>query len=293
MGKQLNSRLRQDGTSLIEVMMAFLVLAGGLLSLLNYHGTTQKNLSDAKLQTEAVALAEAKLQELQSYLSAADTRLNDGTTQETLNSVLTNFSRSWTVSTDAGDAEHKTAAVTVSWTDRDNVQRSVLASSEIYHAAPSAGLESLLAVANAVDTGAGANVWGDSLPDPDVDPQEPVDTDPEDTGDETPDPIDEIDPDLPSRVIAISGRVDAGNGASLDSISVTGNSHAVTCTIGTSNYACVSVALPGGEKLTTSLTFNSRKTVCSPNGATYHFENLSVDVSSGHDVVIRNKSRDC
>ncbi len=94
-----NQNRRSSGFTLIEVLIAFVVMAAGLLALLSFHSTTQTNAAEAKTQAEATALAEAKLQELESFLDRDDLRIDastgDGT--DTPSGQLANYTRSWTV----------------------------------------------------------------------------------------------------------------------------------------------------------------------------------------------------
>ncbi|MFA5548853.1 MAG: prepilin-type N-terminal cleavage/methylation domain-containing protein, partial [Porticoccaceae bacterium] len=85
---------RQRGFTMVEALIAFVVLAAGLLALLSFHSATQKTNSDAKMQAEAVALAESKLQELESYLTDGDGRLDEGVTTDTFEGLLATYT--WT-----------------------------------------------------------------------------------------------------------------------------------------------------------------------------------------------------
>ena len=58
---------RQRGFGLLEVMIAVLVLAVGLLSLGSLHSMIIKSSSSAKAQSNAAALAQEKLDDLTSF----------------------------------------------------------------------------------------------------------------------------------------------------------------------------------------------------------------------------------
>lgn len=113
---------RQQGFTLLEALIAFVVLAGGLLALFRYHATTVEGTGTAKVRAEAVALGEQKLEELRSYLTQADFVADtvDGAGLGAYAGVdyAENFTRRWTVS-DNG-VNQKEIAVTVSWTDSAN-----------------------------------------------------------------------------------------------------------------------------------------------------------------------------
>lgn len=154
------------GFSLIETLISFVVLAVGLLALLSFHSTSQKNISDAKSQAEAVSLAEEKLQELESFLDDSDDRLINAADCDAaaIQGTLASFTRCWVItSTDliTADGERKNARVNVTWTDRDNIAQEVVLNSEIYLRDP--GLEAgriLRVVDMANQIALAENVWG-------------------------------------------------------------------------------------------------------------------------------------
>jgi len=290
---------RNMGFALIETLISFVVLAVGLLALLSFHGESQRNISEAKTQAEAVAIAEEKLQELESFLSAADTRLNDGTTTDQVTGVLANFSRSWAVSTDATNDSQKTATVTVTWDDREGTQQSVVLSSNFFFRSPSDDMRNFISLVDATqeiaqatggewDTGGGLNP-GNGEPSGDEDPVDPGDdqdspTDPED-------PVDPVDPVYIS--LTITGSVNVGNGAQFNGVTPSNSNYSVTCSNTSSSYTCTATAIPEGESLTFKLTFLTNKVVCVPSSGYYQFNNISSDISSGYNAVIRNKAKDC
>jgi len=297
------SRLHQaksaKGFAMIEALISFVIMAVGLLALISFHNTSQRNISEAKTQAEAVALAEQKLQELESFLSGTDPRLTDGTGEEDLDGVIASFTRSWAIATDGADSTQKNAQVTVTWQDRDDNTQSVVLSSDIYFRHPADTAQDFILALNEVRVaGTGADyVWG------------PVDGGGADSGDQgegddaggdgaggddTTDPTDPTDPaNILLRTISISGSVDLGNGARFEGVSASDSNYAVTCTHSDSSYSCLSVAFLETESLTVRLTFHTNKTVCTPSSGYYQINNLSHDLSSGFDVVIRNRSRDC
>ncbi len=153
-----NQKMRSSGFTLIEVLVSFLVMAVGLVALLSFHSTTQTNAAEAKMQSEATSLAEAKLREIQSYLGDSDDRLdeNAGDGSDSPEGKITDYTRSWTV-TDASpscndpDAETclKTAEVTISWTDRNEEQQELTLTSNIHSREPTRDPQNLLTVAKA------------------------------------------------------------------------------------------------------------------------------------------------
>ena len=127
---------RQKGFTLLEALIAFVILAGGLLALFRYHATTTESTGTAKVRAEAIALGEQKLEELRSYLSL-DNFQDDTVTAAGLgeyNGVdyAANFTRSWTV---AG-ANPREIAVTVTWNDRAGDTQTVQVSSLLWGVQP-------------------------------------------------------------------------------------------------------------------------------------------------------------
>src|SRR5690606_7869163 len=137
---------RHQGFTMVEALIAFVVLAAGLLALLSFHGATQKTNSDAKMQAEAVALAESKLQELESYLADDDDRLDEGVTTETVAGLLASYTLTSAVADIGGDASRKLATVQVSWADRDGVTQNLQLSSEIYFRSPAESVANFMKV---------------------------------------------------------------------------------------------------------------------------------------------------
>ena len=171
------------GFTMIEAIVAFVVLAAGLLALLSFHSVTQKTNADAKIQAEAVAFAEEKLQELESFLAEDDARLAEGEGSDSPAGQLATFARAWEVSEDDDLANLIFAEVTVTWTDREGEEQQVVLNSAIDRKAPAESVANFLkVVANAQGGGGGGgSTWGDPPGGQDpVDPEDPVDpSDPE------------------------------------------------------------------------------------------------------------------
>src|SRR5690554_1031052 len=111
----------QRGFSIVEALVAFIVLAVGLLALLSFHNTSQRRQADAKVRTEAVALAEQKLNELASFVAAGDPRLSPLNTgacpgADTTSSVSGVATFAFTC--DISGANPREVSVTVAWRDR-------------------------------------------------------------------------------------------------------------------------------------------------------------------------------
>ncbi|MEA3298657.1 MAG: hypothetical protein U9R22_00360 [Pseudomonadota bacterium] len=199
------------GFTMIEAIVAFVVLAAGLLALLSFHSVTQKTNADAKIQAEAVAFAEEKLQELESFLAEDDARLAEGEGSDSPAGQLATFARAWEVSEDDDLANLTFAEVTVTWTDREGEEQQVVLNSAIDRKAPAQSVANFLdVVANAQGGGGGGgSTWGDPPDDEEpADPEDPVDpTEPDDPVDPPPTPV------TASYTVTINGSV---SGANLD-----------------------------------------------------------------------------
>jgi type IV pilus modification protein PilV len=110
---------RSKGFTLIEVLIALIILSVSLLALAGLMVTTTRNNSSGAHLTEAVTMAQDKLEELR--VTRWETIPEGATMDQALGSTGTSYARQWAVAT-AGNL--KTVTVTVTWADRMN--RSVL-----------------------------------------------------------------------------------------------------------------------------------------------------------------------
>lgn len=101
------------GFSLIEVLVALIVLSVALLALASLMGVVTRNNAYGSHLTEATTFAQGKLEELR--VSRWDAIIA-GTDDVTGCSNI-NYSRAWEVTNGAGI---KTVAVTIGWNDRVN-----------------------------------------------------------------------------------------------------------------------------------------------------------------------------
>ena len=145
-------RTRQAGFTLIEALIALLVMSFGMLALAGMQMTMTRSSDVAKQRSEAVRLAQLKMEDLRSYdgLNSGTftygTNVVSSTANETIcptcaapldASTNTTFTRSWTVTRSDGvtaatanDAQ-KWINVLVTWTDRTNQAQQVTLQSVI------------------------------------------------------------------------------------------------------------------------------------------------------------------
>ncbi len=140
-----SARLRGRGFSLLEVLITLAVVTVGLLAFARYESQVMMTNSDAKARTEALNLAEAKIEDLRDQAA--------NTFGKTCSQVISSgsdmpanlygnifneaFSRQWTV-TPSDDTCLKTVAVAVTWSgcrlpDNSSTQQcSVMLGSNIF-----------------------------------------------------------------------------------------------------------------------------------------------------------------
>lgn len=132
---------QQSGVSLIEVLIALVVLAGGIVALIKFQAHLSQNRGIINQQSEAVQIAESKLEELRHFSVLTTTPgatayddISGGSTN--VAGVSATYSLSWTV-TDNTDPPHKVIVVTVSWTDPAGSAQSVMLTTIVAPADPS------------------------------------------------------------------------------------------------------------------------------------------------------------
>lgn len=170
------------GFAVLEALIAFVVLAAGLLALLSFFGTSQQAFADAKMRAAATSLAEARLQEIQGYLATSDPRVSstgNGCDEPapTL-SLYGEFTRCWWVD-DAkmalapSDPDYSCAlgsaaddfacwiavVVDVSWVDRQANPQRVEVVSTINVRAPARGARDFLSLAMAFQNAGEPPQW--------------------------------------------------------------------------------------------------------------------------------------
>lgn len=148
------SRRGQAGSILLEALIAFVILAGGLLVLFRFHNTTMDSTASSKIRAEAMALAEAKLEQVRGYVGTVDynTLMQNGNGLDTYAGVdyAATFTRSWSINTNpyAGIVgEPAQINVTVTWPDRKGVTQTVTVRSGVLGGDPATGA---IALAGAV-----------------------------------------------------------------------------------------------------------------------------------------------
>jgi type IV pilus modification protein PilV len=172
----------QRGFSMIEVLIAVVVLGFGLMALAALQTTIIRSSAETKAQTIALQLAKDKIEDLRSFQSLAEYKaITSSAAVELLDDASgnlsnVNFKRSWVVERFAyrpssgtfvsvtpligdtptggtpaiyvADNEYKTIAVTVNWTDANGVTQSVRLDDAIAALSPGDGSKVVLNNAN-------------------------------------------------------------------------------------------------------------------------------------------------
>ena len=126
------SRSAQAGVSLVEALVAFLVTAFGMLSVAGMQASLSRNADTAKQRSEAVRLAQQKMEQLRSFDAITGGNYSYGVdvvsnaTEAGIAPAASNttFTRTWTVTKDDGATattaidSRKWIHVTVDWADR-------------------------------------------------------------------------------------------------------------------------------------------------------------------------------
>lgn len=128
----------QRGISLIEAMVAALILAVAILALTGLQVTTLSNSGQSRINTHALNFAEEKIEELRNFaIFSTYDNLSNGT--DTVASPSATLNRSWTVTDCPNSATCKQVSVTITWNDATGTQQTVQLTSYISEEDPVKG----------------------------------------------------------------------------------------------------------------------------------------------------------
>lgn len=111
----------EAGFSLIEVLVALLILAGALLAVAKFQVNVIGSNSLAKQRSEAAMLAQTQIESMRSYGSIAAYG-NLVTNSDTVNGTSASFARSWTVT---DNTSYRQVTIDVTWKDSAGVNQTV------------------------------------------------------------------------------------------------------------------------------------------------------------------------
>jgi len=109
----LNPLLKPKGFTLIEVLVALVILSFSLLALAGLMVTTTKNNSFGSHMTEAATFAQDKLEELRAI--KWENLIDGNNTDQQGGSTGINYTRNWNVTT---NGSLKTITINLNWNDR-------------------------------------------------------------------------------------------------------------------------------------------------------------------------------
>ncbi|MGZ8928612.1 MAG: type IV pilus modification PilV family protein, partial [Methylobacter sp.] len=109
-----NKIKKQRGIGLIEVLITSVMIAIGLMALTSLQGSLMNSSGDTKARSEAVKLAETKLEQFRNNISKTGFDTDLATGNDSVDGTNATFTRSWTV-TDAASPARKNIGVQVTW----------------------------------------------------------------------------------------------------------------------------------------------------------------------------------
>jgi prepilin-type N-terminal cleavage/methylation domain-containing protein len=109
----LNPLLKPKGFTLLEVLVALVILSFALLALAGLMVTTTKNNASGNYVTEAATFAQDKLEELRAV--KWENLIDGDNTDQQGGSTGINYTRNWNVKT---NGSLKTITISLNWNDR-------------------------------------------------------------------------------------------------------------------------------------------------------------------------------
>ncbi|MDI1292577.1 MAG: hypothetical protein PSV18_07515 [Methylobacter sp.] len=181
------------GFSLIEALIAALVVAIAMMGMAKLQGITLINSADSRMKTHALNLAQDKIEELRTFANQSSyTAMASGAnanTESIMAGGSANFTRTWTITSCANSVNCKQVNVKVKWTDPRNVEQLVQLTSYIAGGEPA---KSGVVLLEPIGTGT------DPETDPENDPENDPESDPENGSEPPPEPTVEDVTDIPT-----------------------------------------------------------------------------------------------
>lgn len=143
------------GFSLLEVLIAIVVLGVGLLGIAKIQGTTMLNSAESRMQTHAVNLAQEKIAEFRHYAnkSVYSAYASDSVGTDVVGENAT-FTRTWNISACPNSVICKQISVKVAWVGTDGTNANVELTSKIAEIEPAKSGMVVASVAMVADTSA-------------------------------------------------------------------------------------------------------------------------------------------
>jgi Tfp pilus assembly protein PilV len=120
------------GVGLVEVLIALVIIAGGVMALSRLQGVLVTGAASSRQQSDASFIAQSEIEKLRA-LEWGATFPADGTSATTpVPGVTTTYSVQYSITTSpAGSTEFKTVQVTVTWTDAQGQVRTYTATTRL------------------------------------------------------------------------------------------------------------------------------------------------------------------
>ena len=141
-------RKAAGGFTLVEVIVALLILSAGILGLVRFQGTMLANSSFSREHSEAVLIAQRKVEQLRAYTALSTTAgtlayadLADGA--DTIAGKTSAYQRTWNVANNAGP-DYKQVNLNVTWSDVQGNNQTVSVMTEIGRIHPAITAASIL-----------------------------------------------------------------------------------------------------------------------------------------------------
>jgi type IV pilus modification protein PilV len=141
---------KQQGITLLEIVIALLILAAGIIALVKFQGDLMRSRVELSQETEALMLAQNQMETLRYYQVLNTTSgfiayQDIATGSSNVSKTTATYTVAWTITANTAP-DYKTAAVTVTWTDPMNTTQTVTLNSiigKIDPAVSGAGMASL------------------------------------------------------------------------------------------------------------------------------------------------------
>lgn len=140
--KILNRRQGQRGVGLIEVLVALVIIAVGVIAVLGLQGTLMSGSSTAKARNEAVALAREKTEELRNAIELGQFDIDLAVQSMTddpggkIDGVNAQFTRSWSIAEAKGVENTREIVMQVTWKDAQDADNQVELNTLVAYTSP-------------------------------------------------------------------------------------------------------------------------------------------------------------
>ncbi len=285
------------GSSMIEVLIAFLVLALGITSLVSFQARITNDSSYAKARSDATNIASTKIEQLRNYESlAVYDAIASGT--DTVSGTTQTYTRVWTVTT---TGNYKTVQVAVSWPDRTGsatADTTVTLNTIIARVDP---VQTPLAVGSTTTTTVTSTTWAtttttstsststssSSTTTATSTTTTTTTTTSTSTTSSTTTSSTTTTTAGASYTITISGSIAKHGGSGItESVSI---SPGGSCSDDGSSYTCTSSMIAGGDSWSGTVSISTNKVVCGSNS--YSFTNVTSDQTA--NFVLGKTAGDC